>query len=154
MSGSARRTSHPSEVSLPVLLSALQFHLRVYLHGFFIFAADPQGSTNKAVLEPRAVKENCAKKLFSSPGNKRSFTRHPSLIKLAKSIQDDRRKINSAPSSPAKRPLGESSQAAPSAEERRALPQSPWSFFPGTNFPNKMAQLAAICQIELDQEEA
>lgn len=56
----------------------------------------------KGVLEPRASADNCAKNLFSSPGTKRSFTRHPSLIKLAKSIQDDRRKINSAPSSPVK----------------------------------------------------
>lgn len=59
------------------------------------------------VLESRASLDNCAKKLFSSPGTKRSFTRHPSLIKLAKSIQDDRRKINSAPSSPFKNSLSE-----------------------------------------------
>lgn len=57
---------------------------------------------NKALPEPRPNVENCAKKLFLSPGAKRSFTRHPSLIKMAKSIQDDRRKINSAPSSPVK----------------------------------------------------
>nr|XP_015809236.2 transcription factor E2F8 [Nothobranchius furzeri] len=74
--------------------------------------------------------DNCAKNLFSSPGAKRSFTRHPSLMKLAKSIQEDRRKINSAPSSPIKCPLSDSSNV---------------------DFPSKMAQLAAICQIELDQ---
>ncbi|XP_070686015.1 transcription factor E2F8 [Pempheris klunzingeri] len=85
----------------------------------------------KSVLESRASVDNCAKNLFSSPGAKRSFTRHPSLIKLAKSIQDDRRKINSAPSSPVKSALSDSSN---------------------TDFPNKMAQLAAICKIELDQE--
>ncbi|XP_037614113.1 transcription factor E2F8 [Sebastes umbrosus] len=85
----------------------------------------------KSVLESRASVDNCAKKLFSSPGAKRSFTRHPSLIKLAKSIQDDRRKINSAPSSPVKSSLSDS-----------------WN----TDFPNKMAQLAAICKIELDQK--
>lgn len=85
-------------------------------------------SKKKSVLESRASLDNCAKNLFSSPENKRSFTRHPSLIKLAKSIQDDRRKINSAPSSPVK---GDSSNS---------------------DFPNKMAQLAAICKIELDQE--
>ncbi|XP_026033486.1 transcription factor E2F8 isoform X2 [Maylandia zebra] len=83
----------------------------------------------KGVLEPRASADNCAKNLFSSPGTKRSFTRHPSLIKLAKSIQDDRRKINSAPSSPVKSDSSVNS-----------------------DFPNKMAQLAAICKIELDQE--
>ncbi|KAJ7985726.1 hypothetical protein DPEC_G00343450 [Dallia pectoralis] len=82
----------------------------------------------KRSLESRASVENCAKNLFSSPGSKRSFTRHPSLIKLAKSIQDDRRKINSAPTSPVK--------VNSSCDEL---------------FPNKMAQLAAICKIQLDQ---
>uniref|UniRef100_A0A3B4UVX3 Transcription factor E2F8 n=2 Tax=Seriola dumerili TaxID=41447 RepID=A0A3B4UVX3_SERDU len=85
----------------------------------------------KNVLQSRATVDNCAKNLFSTPGAKRSFTRHPSLIKLAKSIQDDRRKINSAPSSPMKSALSDSSN---------------------TDFPNKMAQLAAICKIKLDQE--
>ncbi|XP_057687912.1 transcription factor E2F8 [Corythoichthys intestinalis] len=83
----------------------------------------------KRILESRSSLENCAKNLFSSPpGSKRSFTRHPSLIKLAKSIQDDRRKISSAPSSPAK------------------------TAFNDSDFPSKMAQLAAICKIQLDQE--
>ncbi|XP_027870756.1 transcription factor E2F8 [Xiphophorus couchianus] len=86
-------------------------------------------SKKKRVLEPSV--ENCAKNLFSSSGPKRSFTRHPSLIKLAKSIQDDRRKISSAPSSPAKCVLGDSANV---------------------DFPSKMAQLAAICKIKLDQE--
>ncbi|KAF1393179.1 hypothetical protein PFLUV_G00035780 [Perca fluviatilis] len=88
-------------------------------------------SKKKSVLESRASVDNCAKNLFPASGAKRSFTRHPSLIKLAKSIHDDRRKINSAPSSPVKSALSDS---------------------PNTGFPNKMAQLAAICQIELDQE--
>ncbi|XP_051918416.1 transcription factor E2F8 [Hippocampus zosterae] len=80
------------------------------------------------VLECRPSVENCAKNLFSSPpGAKRSFTRHPSLMKLAKSIQDDRRKISSAPTSPAKNE---------------------------SDIPSKMAQLAAICKIQLDQESA
>ncbi|KAL1006997.1 hypothetical protein UPYG_G00080400 [Umbra pygmaea] len=83
----------------------------------------------KRTLEPRPSVENCAKNLFSSPGSKRSFTRHPSLIKLAKSIQEDRRKINSAPTSPVKN-------------------DSQGSEF----FPTKMAQLAAICKIQLDQQ--
>ncbi|KAM9825795.1 transcription factor E2F8 [Syngnathus typhle] len=84
---------------------------------------------NKAKVQgSRPSVENCAKNLFSSPpGAKRSFTRHPSLMKLAKSIQDDRRKISSAPSSPAKA---------------------------DSDFPSKMAQLAAICKIKLDQESA
>uniref|UniRef100_H2UTS5 Transcription factor E2F8 n=1 Tax=Takifugu rubripes TaxID=31033 RepID=H2UTS5_TAKRU len=91
-----------------------------------------KGIGSSVILEPRANVENCAKKLFSSPGAKRSFTRHPSLIKMAKSIQDDRRKINSAPSSPVKSSARDASNP---------------------DFPNKMAQLAAICKIELDQEE-
>lgn len=78
------------------------------------------------VLASRSSKENCAKNLFS---NKR-FTRHPSLMKLAKSIEEDRRKINSAPNSPAKNSACDTSM----------------------DFPNKMAQLAAICKIQLDHE--
>ncbi|XP_036400239.1 transcription factor E2F8 isoform X2 [Megalops cyprinoides] len=84
-------------------------------------------STGAGTLESRASLENCTKNLFS-PGTKRSFTRHPSLVKLAKSIQDDRRKINSAPTSPIK-------------------------VTPDTDFyPSKMAQLAAICKIQLDEQ--
>ncbi|XP_037006474.2 transcription factor E2F8 [Artibeus jamaicensis] len=77
-------------------------------------------------------KENCAKNLFSTRG-KPNFTRHPSLIKLVKSIENDRRKINSAPSSPIKTNRAESSQ--------NPVP-----------FPNKMAQLAAICKMQLEAQ--
>ncbi|KAG8564759.1 hypothetical protein GDO81_016586 [Engystomops pustulosus] len=84
---------------------------------------------NSIALDRCSPKENCAKNLFSSRG-KQSFTRHQSLIKLAKSIENDRRKINSAPSSPIK--SGESCDGAAS-------------------FPSKMAQLAAICKEQLDQ---
>ncbi|XP_006865875.1 PREDICTED: transcription factor E2F8 [Chrysochloris asiatica] len=80
----------------------------------------------------RSSKENCAKNLFSTRG-KPNFTRHPSLIKLVKSIENDRRKINSAPSSPIKTNRAESSQnSAP--------------------FPSKMAQLAAICKMQLEEQ--
>ncbi|XP_055138139.1 transcription factor E2F8 isoform X2 [Symphalangus syndactylus] len=80
----------------------------------------------------RSSKENCAKNLFSTRG-KPNFTRHPSLIKLVKSIESDRRKINSAPSSPIKTNKAESSQnSAP--------------------FPSKMAQLAAICKMQLEEQ--
>ncbi|CAL8351621.1 unnamed protein product [Merluccius merluccius] len=92
--------------------------------------ASNRPSTASRVCEPVSV-ENCTKNLFSSPGGKRGFTRHPSLVKLAKSIQEDRRKINSAPASPAKSALGDSFNH---------------------DFPNKMAQLAAICKIQLDQQ--
>ncbi|XP_056135000.1 transcription factor E2F8 [Lampris incognitus] len=88
-------------------------------------------STTSRVLESRSSVENCAKNLFSSSGTKHSFTRHPSLIKLAKTVQADRRKISSAPSSPIKTILNDSTNK---------------------NFPNKMAQLAAICKIQLDQQ--
>ncbi|KFV12495.1 Transcription factor E2F8, partial [Pterocles gutturalis] len=53
------------------------------------------------VSEPIASKEQCSKNLFPSRG-KQNFTRHPSLIKLVKSIENDRRKIQSAPTSPVK----------------------------------------------------
>ncbi|KAJ0056803.1 hypothetical protein NL108_017806 [Boleophthalmus pectinirostris] len=79
------------------------------------------------VLSSQSSKENCSKNLFS---NKRSFTRHQSLMKLAQSIQEDRRRVNSAPSSPAKDTAGDSR----------------------VDFPNKMAQLAAICKLQLDHE--
>ncbi|NWV33124.1 E2F8 factor, partial [Grantiella picta] len=45
--------------------------------------------------------EQCSKTLFPSKG-KQNFTRHSSLIKLVKSIENDRRKIQSAPTSPVK----------------------------------------------------
>ncbi|XP_015333185.1 transcription factor E2F8 [Marmota marmota marmota] len=80
----------------------------------------------------RSAKENCAKNLFSTRG-KPNFTRHPSLIKLVKSIENDRRKINSAPSSPVKTNKAESSQNS-------------------TSFPSKMAQLAAICKMQLEEQ--
>lgn len=83
---------------------------------------------NKGVLESRSSVENCAKNLFSSPGTKRGFTRHPSLIKMAKRIQDDRRKINSAPSSPAKTSLGQ--HIKPSSEDNVVL------FLKGVITPN------------------
>ncbi|XP_033265198.2 transcription factor E2F8 isoform X3 [Orcinus orca] len=80
----------------------------------------------------RSSKENCAKNLFSARG-KPNFTRHPSLIKLVKSIESDRRKINSAPTSPIKTNKAESSQ--------NSVP-----------FPSKMAQLAAICKMQLEEQ--
>ncbi|KAE8606108.1 hypothetical protein XENTR_v10010599 [Xenopus tropicalis] len=91
---------------------------------------DQENRSSPAALTPVAIdlsspKENCAKNLFASGG--KTFTRHPSLIKLAKSIENDRRKINSAPSSPIKSGDGSSSAAS------------------------KMAQLAAICKQQLQQ---
>uniref|UniRef100_A0A663MFT3 Transcription factor E2F8 n=1 Tax=Athene cunicularia TaxID=194338 RepID=A0A663MFT3_ATHCN len=47
------------------------------------------------------AQKQCSKNLFPSRG-KQNFTRHPSLIKLVRSIENDRRKIQSAPTSPVK----------------------------------------------------
>ncbi|MCJ8738028.1 hypothetical protein PDJAM_G00030960 [Pangasius djambal] len=82
-------------------------------------------------LESRSSVDNCTKNLFCSPSTKRGFTRHHSLVKLAKSIQDDRRKISSAPSSPIKI----TSDAAN-----------------GSFYPSKMDHLAEICKMQLDQQ--
>uniref|UniRef100_A0A674IF78 Transcription factor E2F8 n=1 Tax=Terrapene triunguis TaxID=2587831 RepID=A0A674IF78_9SAUR len=73
------------------------------------------------------LKEQCSKNLFPSRG-KQSFTRHPSLIKLVKTIESDRRKIHSAPSSPSKTNNDQNS----------------------SSLPSKMAQLAAICKQQLE----
>ncbi|KAM7164302.1 transcription factor E2F8 isoform 4-T5 [Macrochelys suwanniensis] len=75
----------------------------------------------------KSPKEQCSKNLFPSRG-KQSFTRHPSLIKLVKTIESDRRKIHSAPSSPNKTSTTDNDQ----------------------NSSSKMAQLAAICKQQLE----
>ncbi|XP_052008167.1 transcription factor E2F8-like [Xyrauchen texanus] len=88
-------------------------------------------SSASRLLDSRSSIDNCAKNLFSSPGTKQGFTRHHSLVKLVKSIQDDRRKINSAPSSPNKM-TGDSAN--------------------GVFCASKMAHLAAICKSQLDEQ--
>ncbi|XP_034625677.1 transcription factor E2F8 isoform X6 [Trachemys scripta elegans] len=75
-------------------------------------------------------KEQCSKNLFPSRG-KQSFTRHPSLMKLVKTIESDRRKIHSAPSSPSKTSTTDNDQNS-------------------SSLPSKMAQLAAICKQQLE----
>ncbi|KFR11811.1 Transcription factor E2F8, partial [Opisthocomus hoazin] len=74
-------------------------------------------------------KEQCSKNLFPSRG-KQNFTRHPSLIKLVKSIESDRRKIQSAPTSPVKI----------SATTEQSL----------SAFPGKTAQVPAISRHQLE----
>ncbi|NXO26064.1 E2F8 factor, partial [Cisticola juncidis] len=74
-------------------------------------------------------KEQCSKALFPSKG-KQNFTRHSSLIKLVKSIENDRRKIQSAPTSPVKI----------SASTYQSLPV----------FPNAIAQFPAITKQQLE----
>uniref|UniRef100_A0A8C5X2I3 Transcription factor E2F8 n=1 Tax=Malurus cyaneus samueli TaxID=2593467 RepID=A0A8C5X2I3_9PASS len=58
-------------------------------------------NTQGRSLKSIPSKEQCSKALFPSKG-KQNFTRHSSLIKLVKSIENDRRKIQSAPTSPVK----------------------------------------------------
>ncbi|NXA55161.1 E2F8 factor, partial [Nothocercus julius] len=81
------------------------------------------------ISESIASKEQCSKNLFPSRV-KQSFTRHPSLIKLVKSIENDRRKIQSAPTSPVK--------ISASSDENLST------------VPSKMAQLAAISKHQLE----
>ncbi|OWK50951.1 Transcription factor E2F8 [Lonchura striata] len=58
-------------------------------------------TTSSPISESITSKEQCSKALFPSKG-KQNFTRHSSLIKLVKSIENDRRKIQSAPTTPVK----------------------------------------------------
>ncbi|NWS23976.1 E2F8 factor, partial [Polioptila caerulea] len=81
------------------------------------------------ISESIPSKEQCSKALFPSKG-KQNFTRHSSLIKLVKSIENDRRKIQSAPTSPVKI----------SASTYQSLPV----------FPNTIAQFPAITKHQLE----
>ncbi|NXE98942.1 E2F8 factor, partial [Menura novaehollandiae] len=81
------------------------------------------------ISESISSKEQCSKTLFPSKG-KQNFTRHSSLIKLVKSIENDRRKIQSAPTSPVKI----------SASTYQSLPV----------FPNTIAQFPAIPKHQLE----
>ncbi|NWW82618.1 E2F8 factor, partial [Climacteris rufus] len=81
------------------------------------------------VSESIPSKEQCSKTLFPSKG-KQNFTRHSSLIKLVKSIENDRRKIQSAPTSPVKI----------SASTYQSLPV----------FPNTITQFPAVAKHQLE----
>ncbi|XP_027588269.1 transcription factor E2F8 isoform X1 [Pipra filicauda] len=81
------------------------------------------------VSESVPSKEHCSKNLFPSKG-KQNFTRHSSLIKLVKSIENDRRKIQSAPTSPVKM----------STSTYQNLPV----------FPSTITQLPAIAKPQLE----
>uniref|UniRef100_A0A8C0FUA0 Transcription factor E2F8 n=1 Tax=Bubo bubo TaxID=30461 RepID=A0A8C0FUA0_BUBBB len=74
-------------------------------------------------------KEQCSKNLFPSRG-KQNFTRHPSLIKLVRSIENDRRKIQSAPTSPVK--------ISASTDQNLSA------------FPSKMAEVPAMAKHQLE----
>ncbi|XP_015141735.1 transcription factor E2F8 isoform X2 [Gallus gallus] len=82
------------------------------------------------ISESTTSKEQCSKNLFPSRV-KQSFTRHPSLIKLVKSIESDRRKIQSAPTSPVK--------ISTSTDENVPV------------YTSKMPQLAAVPQYQLEE---
>uniref|UniRef100_A0A8C3UWZ9 Transcription factor E2F8 n=1 Tax=Catharus ustulatus TaxID=91951 RepID=A0A8C3UWZ9_CATUS len=86
-------------------------------------------SCSPPISELIPSKEQCSKALFPSKG-KQNFTRHSSLIKLVKSIENDRRKIQSAPTSPVKI----------SASTYQSLPV----------FPNTIAQFPAIAKHQLE----
>ncbi|NWI30441.1 E2F8 factor, partial [Sula dactylatra] len=81
------------------------------------------------ISESITSKEQCSKNLFPSRG-KQNFTRHPSLMKLVKSIESDRRKIQSAPTSPVKINAG--------TDENLSA------------FPSKMAQVPAVAKHQLE----
>ncbi|NXM30194.1 E2F8 factor, partial [Oxyruncus cristatus] len=81
------------------------------------------------VSESIPSKEHCSKNLFPSKG-KQNFTRHSSLIKLVKSIENDRRKIQSAPTSPVKM----------STSTYQSLPV----------FPSTISQLPGITKSQLE----
>ncbi|NXK39160.1 E2F8 factor, partial [Piprites chloris] len=81
------------------------------------------------VSESVPSKEHCSKNLFPSKG-KQSFTRHSSLMKLVKSIENDRRKIQSAPTSPVKM----------STSTYQSLPV----------FPSTITQLPAVAKPQLE----
>ncbi|NXM15081.1 E2F8 factor, partial [Ploceus nigricollis] len=86
-------------------------------------------TSSPPISESITSKEQCSKALFPSKG-KQNFTRHSSLIKLVKSIENDRRKIQSAPTSPVKI----------SASTYQSLPV----------FPNTIAQFPAITKHQLE----
>ncbi|XP_039217392.1 transcription factor E2F8 isoform X2 [Crotalus tigris] len=94
-----------------------------------IIDTQPKLDAMPLAVEDKSFKERCSKNLFPN-NSKQFFTRHPSLIKLAKSKENDLRKSHSAPGSPVKK----------HSDSNRST------------FPSKMAQLAAICKQQLDEQ--
>ncbi|NWZ52590.1 E2F8 factor, partial [Haliaeetus albicilla] len=90
------------------------------------------------ILESIPSKEQCSKNLFPSRG-KQNFTRHPSLIKLVKTIENDRRKIQSAPTSPVKM-----------SASNFVFPLQPGTDQNLSALPSKMAQVPAIAKHQLE----
>ncbi|NXJ40783.1 E2F8 factor, partial [Ciconia maguari] len=86
-------------------------------------------SMTPPISESITSKEQCSKNLFPSRG-KQNFTRHPSLMKLVKTIENDRRKIQSAPTSPVK--------ISASTDQNLSA------------FPSKMAQVPGMAKHQLE----
>ncbi|XP_051885213.1 transcription factor E2F8 isoform X2 [Pristis pectinata] len=81
---------------------------------------------------PKVSKETFAKNLFPASTSKQSFTRHASLNHLMPNMENDQRRISSAPSSPVGKIYGD------------------WDK-PGL-YPSKMDQLATICKLQLEAQ--
>uniref|UniRef100_A0A4W3JRK2 Transcription factor E2F8 n=1 Tax=Callorhinchus milii TaxID=7868 RepID=A0A4W3JRK2_CALMI len=78
------------------------------------------------------ISREFAKNLFPTSSTKQGFTRHASLNYLLQNVENDQRKISSAPTSP----TGKSYS----------------NFAKPELYPSKMAQLAAICKLQLEAQ--
>ncbi|XP_078077442.1 transcription factor E2F8 [Mustelus asterias] len=81
---------------------------------------------------PKVSKETFAKNLFPASNTKQGFTRHASLNYLLQNMENDQRKISSAPSSPVGKIYSDSSKTG--------------------LYPSKMDQLATICKLQLEAQ--
>ncbi|XP_048400987.1 transcription factor E2F8 isoform X2 [Stegostoma tigrinum] len=77
-------------------------------------------------------KETFAKNLFPASNTKQGFTRHASLNHLLENLENNQRKISSAPTSPVGKVYSDSSKAG--------------------LYPSKMDQLATICKLQLEAQ--
>lgn len=92
----------------------------------------PTTSAENNTSLPKISKETFAKNLFPASTTKQSFTRHASLNHIMPNVENDQRRINSAPSSPIGKVYGN------------------WEK-PGI-YPSKMDQLATICKLQLEAQ--
>ncbi|XP_041053713.1 transcription factor E2F8 [Carcharodon carcharias] len=89
-------------------------------------------SAAPSTVLPKISKEAFAKNLFPASNTKQGFTRHASLNYLLQNMENDHRKISSAPSSPVGKIYSDSSKAG--------------------LYPSKMDQLATICKLQLEAQ--
>ncbi|GCB70652.1 hypothetical protein scyTo_0001337 [Scyliorhinus torazame] len=92
----------------------------------------PTTSAAPSTPLPKISKEAFAKNLFPASNTKHGFTRHASLNYLLQNMENDQRKISSAPSSPVGKIYSDSSKAG--------------------LYPSKMDQLATICKLQLEAQ--